>query len=651
MKPQRWLDSAATVRAPVIEALGRLDLGEDDVWAAAELARVAPDADPERRRAFAHLVLAVLAGERRGSTRLPLGGDGLPVVLDDLALDDDERRAVMQLVEQLRRAPSAVLPMIGGPDDYRPLIVEGDHLYTQRGLALERRVAGLLRARLGRPPPAPEAGRAARIDGAIADVLADPPEKNGKPVRLSDEQRAALQLALLAPLAVVSGGPGTGKTSIVVSLLRALARTGDPPLESVALAAPTGKAADRMRQSVSQGLRRLRAPALADRALLTGVPEAWTLHRLLGYSPRSGRFRHHEGNPLSHRLVIVDESSMVDLALMDRLLRALADDARLVLLGDARQLPSVEAGAVFRDLCARGAERVVVLTRSYRLDPEDPAGRNILSVALRIDAGDGEGLVRPHAGSPGVRGERLAIREAPSEVKLSGAELVEAVSARAREAVLERWEQLWLERMPELDTLAQRSWPVRDGRVGAEAVPELEHWLACFERFRVLCLTQGRATGVEAINAWFRDRAAARVGLEVGSDALLPAEPVLVRRNDYERRLFNGDQGLVIRSASGDGVVVRREGALVVHPVETVRFLVEPAWASTVHKAQGSEHDHVMVVLPDGDTPLLTRELLYTGVTRARKSVLLVGSRAILERGVRTTVRRFSGVADRLAAP
>jgi exodeoxyribonuclease V alpha subunit len=245
-------------------------------------------------------------------------------------------------------------------------------------------------------------------------------------------------------LTAISGGPGTGKTSVVVSILRVLARLG-VDLESVALAAPTGKAAKRMEESVQKGLLAIPNRSEVDEEILECLPEARTLHRLLGYSPKMGGFRHHENNPLANEIVIIDEASMIDLGLMDRLLRAVPMDARLILLGDADQLPSVDAGAVFRDLLPpkEGVpdddprrDASVVLSESYRMDLSDSAGRNILKVAAKINAGQAESLFDPNA----PQDETITERPSVDELTFHGAELLaEGNKTQKKNTFLERW--------------------------------------------------------------------------------------------------------------------------------------------------------------------------------------------------------------------
>lgn len=671
-----WLDPEGTAQARLraggerssrhgafAERALQLDMAEGDLFVAWELARLAKGLDEDELPALASVVLASLLARSRGSTRLPLPDPGVPrerEPLDDLlaplGVDDRLRATARALVREMQDPvpgrDARLAGLVGGVADHRPLVLDDGCLYHQRAWELERRLAYALATRLGTP-----GGDGADARRLVDDVEAAPPRTpDGSTVRLSDAQRDAVVAALDGRLTVISGEPGTGKTSIVVSILRALARRQDPPLDRVALAAPTGKAADRMRASVETALRRIERPALSDAALLRARPAPGTLHRLLGYSPRSGRFRHHERNPLAARFVIVDESSMIDLELADRLLRALSSDAQLVLLGDARQLPSVDAGAVFRDVLHCGGARARELQDSYRMDPRQPAGRHILQVARSIGNEEPRALWSGH--------EAIRVRARETEIAFEGVELIEPSGPRDRERVLACWYDRRIGALEGLDSWRARAWRLDGDRVHEDDVADLDRLLAHFERSRMLCVTRGRNRGVEAVNAWFHARAAEEVraaDMEGRGAELVPGEPVLVHRNDYHRNLFNGDTGVVVRvrHAGGGGgahpppphlaAVFRRDDHLVSFPLDAVHGLLEPAWAVTVHKAQGSEHAHVAVLLPTVDTPLLTRELLYTAMTRASVSVLVIGTRAMLEVGVRRGFERSSGLAARVA--
>lgn len=630
--------------ADLLPGAAELDLGVEDLWLAWELARMVRPVEPERLRALTLLVLASWARLHEGSTRLDLDG-GPEALAEALGAPAEDRAALARLASSLAAGeiPPGLEAVVGRGDDPRPLILEGGRLYHQRMRALEGAVARDLAERLWGAPPALGA-----VGPALDDVLARP----AAGVALSDEQTEAVARSLEGALTVITGGPGTGKTSIVVSILRVVARL-DPDLVSrTALAAPTGKAADRMRRAVESALRRVDSPAPADLRLLEACPEAATLHRLLGYAPSSDRFRHHRGRPLPAELVIVDEASMIDLSLAGRLGEALPAGARLVLLGDADQLPSVDAGSVLADLVSLpDTDRVVRLTRSYRMREADPAGRAILGTAAAVRAGDEED--GDLAGWLKASGEKVAFLAAPPAPSFEGVGLL--TGAGDREAFLETWLHAWVrgarDGSPAWGELVRPVGWDADGPA-AEDAARLGALVARHESLRILCVTRVEpGAGSVAINRWFR----ARLGGGAGT-GFLPGEPVIVTRNDYGRSLFNGDTGVVVRAAGGPGgllaVFPRGEG-FAAHPVEGLRGLLEPAWAVTVHKAQGSEYDDVALVLPEGEVRPFTREIVYTAVTRARRSVTIVGALDRLLGGAARRVRRSSGLVEALlsAAP
>ena len=651
-------------------AVREYDLPSETVALAWEIARLARNISPEEGEALLVLALATLVAARQGSTRVPLPGapedDGQAPYLDTLAqrfgLAPEQRAAVATLLAAARAGgQNPAAGVLGVPGDYAPLILDGPFLYQQRMLFYEDRLSRALGARLRGEPPEVAGGEAG---AAIADLLARPPGLAGVPVALSDEQQAAVRAALGSALTVVSGGPGTGKTSIVLSILRALVRLG-VPVESIALAAPTGKAANRLDESIRKSLATVPRRDASDEAILAGCPKPRTLHRLLGFSAASGRFRHHENNRLSEKVVIVDECSMIDLFLMDQLVRSVAPDARLILLGDADQLPSVEAGAVFRDLLpARPAvasdpraRAVVRLTKNYRMDPSDPGGRAILSAAHLVNAGEADALFEAGKGQEPL----VAERGSAEDLTFDRIELLGGVEKAAlREAFLERWHAERVRGLPGFDRLIRKEY--RQGIAGFSEADraDLARLQSHFDSFRLLCVTRSdaRPTGAMAINAFLHARAlASRPAADAavsGNPAFLPGEPVMMQRNDYDRELFNGDQGLVLRVAEPGaashrfmGVFPRGETFAAFH-LDTLRSDLELSYATTVHKAQGSEYDCVGLVLPETDLPLLTRELLYTALTRSRRSVVILGDRGLLETAAKARIRRSSGIGEKL---
>lgn len=649
-----------------LAALARAaDLGDERLHVAWELVRLLRSASEDETRGWLVLFLLLFDAIARGSTRLTLDSadrGALRLRAQALGISRPDMRLAESCIQQmfasvshgakgadgqleiLFDAPTARVPyapLVGTPDMHRPLIIDGKDLVPQRLFALEKRLAEMLLAR------APMRHDDLAIDRALESVLQGPASTSRGPIALTTEQAAAVRAAIRGPVAVISGGPGTGKTSIVVSILRVLARLETPEViaTSVALAAPTGKAADRLTQSIRRALDGLEDPV--DRALSEAISEARTLHRWLAYSPSEERFLHDEENPLASKVMIVDEASMVDLALMERLVSALERNARLVLLGDADQLPSVDPGAVLADLVSQDQLSTITITRlteSHRMDPRDRAGSHILKIAEAIREGkappfsEGEltpGLVRrissPDDAGPGV--SSLMVRD-----------------ESAREAWLSWWYEHRVRGTDELRRLMERGFVLTTDE---EALRNLYSWL---ESSRLLCVTRGRSTGADTVNAWMGARFRQERKLGSGS-LLLVGEPVMVVRNDYDRGLFNGDQGLVLwvreepSASARPALVVRRGENFVSHRVESVHLLLERAYASTVHKAQGSEHDDVALLLPDEDVPrLLTREIVYTAITRARRSVLLVGSPLLLEKAIARPAARTTGLARWLLA-
>jgi exodeoxyribonuclease V alpha subunit len=662
-------------RAGALAALDGFNLGEDELFLAWDLARRVPDLSSAEERAALLLVLAVQLAGRLGSTLLPTSGAEGTAHLEELATalgsDRDEAERARELLAEVRKTRMAggrprLDALVGLPGERRPLLLDGYSLYEERMLRAEERVAQAVRARLDAAPMVEPAAAAA----ALADVLARPAVRHGAPVRLTDEQRAAVEAALGRPMTVIAGGPGTGKTSIVAALLRALARLGVGGT-AVALAAPTGRAADRMRQAIDGALSAIADPADADRAFV--VPEAQTLHRLLGWNPHAGRFRHHAGNPLPHAVVLVDEASMIDLLQMDRLLQALTPETRLVLLGDPDQLPSVDAGAVLRDLLPDGgagdrrARAAARLTESFRMSPADPAGRHVLLVARRVAAG----LSLDEKDAPV---EELPRRRASaSDLTLSGVELLDSGDvARDRAALLDRWWELLrgdAARASERDALVRRTF-VRDRAArerGADGFDDRDRaaLLALFadvERMRLVTFTRADAAEVNgALHAravaTLRERQAADGAETLRSAAMVPGEPVLVTENDHARALYNGDLGIVLRVSDDRAphhfmAVFRRGDSLRAFSLESLRGRIDLAYAVTVHKSQGSEHDLVALLVPPAgpvhDSPLASRELVYTALTRARRAVIVVGDAALFARAAARKTRRFSRLGARI---
>jgi exodeoxyribonuclease V alpha subunit len=470
--------------------------------------------------------------------------------------------------------------VVGEPGAFTPLILdENDRLYLRRYWEYEQQLAQAIRRRTSAPPA-----------------------KNKKE---TDLQELAASRAVTGDFTVITGGPGTGKTWTVKRILILLLEQPGGENLRIALAAPTGKAAARLTESV----RAVRETFAAT-----------TIHRLLGYLPGSPYFQHDAGNPLSYDVVIVDEASMVDLALMAKLVAAVPPQASLILLGDRDQLASVEAGSVLADICATAEKAapneplhgaLVALRRNYRF--AETGG--IYQVSNAINSGDAEAAI-------------AAVRDG------GGGEV--------------EWQPL-----PNPHKLAQalRERIVSGFRPGLEMDNPLEA-LARLQRFRILCAVRQGPFGVENLNA-IAEEILAEGGLLTPGRGCYRGQPLMITQNDYNLALFNGDTGIILPDPGAGGELraffLSAEGKLR-------RFLPsrlpvhETAFAITVHKSQGSEFGKVLLILPEKDAPILTRELLYTGLTRARKGVTLWAAEPILRAAIERRVTRNSGLRDALGA-
>lgn len=483
-------------------------------------------------------------------------------------------------------------------DECTPLVLDGARLYLRRYYEHEASLGQCLRARAAEP-------------SLSLGVLPDSdPLLSGANV----EQRLAINRTLEGALTVVTGGPGTGKTWLVVRALAAIVRqaltAGSKP-PRIRLLAPTGKAAARLGEAVQAGLDAL----VLDESITDHIPrEASTIHSALGVKGgHLARFWRTADNPLDADVVVVDESSMVDLALMRRLVEAVPGDARLILLGDAFQLASVEAGAVLADLCQAAprhpgsgwARCVVNLLESRRFDGSGPIGR----LARAVLDGDVAGT--------------LAV--------LNGADAAVTWHEPAGDTLS----------ATTLGTLRETSLPRRAAlRAGDD-----DALLRAQAGFQILCAHRRGRLGVSGLN-----RAAAdALGVPVAEqESWYPGRPILVCENDHAQRLYNGDIGTVAGPDEHGMVRVVFPTPTGPRPVAASRLpRAETVFALTIHKAQGSEYDHVMVVLPDGSR-LCTRELLYTALTRARHRITLVASELAIRDALGQRVQRVTGLSDAL---
>jgi len=515
---------------------------------------------------------------------------------------------------------------VAEPPHLAPMILDAHRLYLYRFWRAEDTVGALIQARLQQPLELDMR----LLQSGLTRLFASFEKEHEKDV---DWQKVAAALAVMRSFAVISGGPGTGKTASLVRVLVLLLEQN--PNMRIRLAAPTGKAAARMVESIRSAKQSLET----DASVRDSIPdEAATLHRLLGYSPRG--YRYHQDHPLMIDCLVMDEASMLDLTMMARVLEALPKTARLILLGDRDQLASVDAGNVLGDITGHGhpiaygaamvkqladltaidaallpqaapaamppvADAIALLRKSYRFDENSRIGQ----LAKCVNQGDDV-----------AQALRLLEDDSSDEVIWQANVSLDALLAQ----------------MGELYTPYLRE-------------ASVEKAMALFEKQRFLCAVRRGKQGVEQINQSFSQHLMAS-GLLAHGD-MVQGMPVMVTGNNYELNLFNGDVGLLWCNAEGKlrAYFRQADGSLRAIPAQSLPAY-ELAWAMTVHKSQGSEFDHVLLLLPDAPAgqAILTRELLYTAITRAKKHLTLYGSKESVQRAMGTKVERHTGLSNRL---
>lgn len=501
------------------------------------------------------------------------------------------------------------------PGGYAPLVLDGERLYLARLRDDEYQLAQALLERA-----APSVLEPGRIRKVLAPLFHGQPEDDG--------QRLAAATALLNRVAVISGGPGTGKTTTVAKILAALLQL--EPDCRIRLAAPTGKAAARMVEALAQARERLDV----DLVTLAGLPqEATTLHRLLGYRPDSAKPRYGPEQPLALDVLVVDEASMIDLPLFSRLLQALPAHARLILLGDRDQLASVEAGNAFAELVTLAARSRAGATRlsqatgaKLAAEPRATAladGIAQLTVSHRFQGDSGIGELARRSNRGDAEGSLALLREGRPDLGWE--------AGRVRE---------WL---PQL--LARLGPALQDYR-SAVAQGDVAAAYASFDQLRLLCALRDGPVGVDSINELIEKRVFRQ---DTRRQAWYPGRPVIIRSNDAALNLANGDVGLTLAGPEGLRVYFPAgNGWRALAPARLPAH--DTAFALTVHQSQGSEFDTVWLLLPDEDAAILSRSLIYTAVTRARRAVAIWGSGSTLAGAVQRETRRDSGLVARLQA-
>lgn len=536
-------------------------------------------------------------------------------------------------------------PVVGKPGDRRPIILDANHrLYLYRYWEYEHILVELIQHRASRQISATDIDYGLLKEGLHRFF----PEKTGNNINW---QKVAGLSSALKQFCVISGGPGTGKTFTIVKILALLIEQAGSGHIKIALAAPTGKAAAKLGETLKMAGHTLQC----SQRVIDAIPvEARTIHRLLKPVPNTPYFQYNAENRLPADLVVIDEASMVDLAMMSKLMQALADTARFILVGDKDQLASVEAGAVLGDICNRGnthrfssffgshmeeltgenvhplietknrqsgiEDCIVSLEKNYRFAETSGIGE----LSRTINQGDG--------------GQTLTLLKSDSDTSI-------------------RWQPV--SSLSELNReLGKR---IIQGYKNFITADDPAQAIALFNRFRLLCAVKKGPFGVEVINQ-LAEQVLMREGLIRANDSAgnpwYTGRPVMITKNDYNLGLFNGDTGITRLQTESNG---NRRGHLLnvyfptaddtgeLRSIPPYRLSDhETVYAMTVHKSQGSEFENVHLILPDIDAPVLSRELLYTAVTRARKTVTIWGKEEILTSAIGRRIRRTSGLRDAL---
>lgn len=512
--------------------------------------------------------------------------------------------------------------IIGKPDQETPFVLDGDKLYQHRYFKMERSLKEWINQKSDLQSSVLSDKKIEILNELFED---EPKDENDEP----NWQKVAVLLSAIKPFLIISGGPGTGKTTTVARLLVLHQRSSGKPLK-VALAAPTGKAAGRMGEALKAGMKRLN---MSDEDLEKYPLESQTIHRLLRGVEERGLLPPVREKKLPYDMVIIDEASMIDLSLMNRLTKHLAPETKLILLGDKNQLASVEAGSVFADLCGKADnlfreetvglldtagieldrsrfeadlstadDSIVYLTKSYRFSSDSGIGTLAEAVNKGITSSEDFNQI--------VDCFSDVDQKAFNYQKHDFETIIEAFTKRVREAsamtdvsaLLDFWKmQMWL-------TVLRR------GLSGSERLNQLaEQSLATKRAVR---MNQG----------WYSGR------------------PIIITRNDYDLGVYNGDFGVCMKSNEEDRFLIHVQSGAGVKTIRPERLQdYKPAFFLTVHKSQGSEFDTVNLLMPKDDVPILTKELLYTAITRAKQEFVLYGDKLMFVKGSVRSTERFSG--------
>jgi exodeoxyribonuclease V alpha subunit len=614
---------------------------------------VQADLSDEQQQILFHLLIALSVSLRAGHSCLPMteiAGEHWGVAFDELG-ECSHQGYLFPSVDILQGLLSALNISV---DQHQPVVFDNNRLYMRRYFQFEWELAEGISQRLTQKSLVSEDDICSIVSQLFPknqeienpdNEASSTDETNHNEI---DWQKLAVANAIDKNFTVIAGGPGTGKTYTVTKLLAALLMLqeknhlqGDAPALEIALVAPTGKAAQRLSESIIKAIAGFKG--LIDDDILAVMPtQAKTIHRLLGVIPNNHNFRHNQDNLLSCDVLLIDEVSMVDLPMMTRTFRALKPETKIILLGDADQLPSVAVGCVLADIAPRPhygyskensaylakvceLEPTFLASQFHQADSESVTHHDHLSFLMKSRRFDGEGGI-------GVLANYVINGESTLSWQLLVASASEGALADNNNQLsladnnLSSW----------LPALIQKYYQ------GISKCRDVSDAFALLAKFRVLCVTRQGEFGVDSVNQWIKEQLFSRFH----ADANYHGMPIMINENDYRLGLYNGDIGLLWRSNEGQLMAFFEDvehGYKLFMPSRLPKY--DMVYAMTIHKTQGSEFDHVAMVLPkQAEHQLLSRELLYTGITRAKTMLTIASNKATWQHGVKTEIKRYSGL-------
>ncbi len=509
--------------------------------------------------------------------------------------------------------------VVGKAGEYKPLILDAGYLYLRRYWQYQQLLADQINARINvtHTDEKSKAWAEYRLDYYF-------PSQSGE----TDWQRVAAERALNHSFVIVSGGPGTGKTTTITRILALLVeqkteQKAEEKIEQslkIMLAAPTGKASIRMLDAINEAKGKLKAP---DDVLQQMPKQASTIHKLLGYIPEKNGFKHNKNNPLNADVVLIDEASMIDIALMSKLVEAVPAHAKLILIGDKNQLSSVETGSVFADMCEglNDKQNLVTLKKNWRFAEDSAIGQ----LAAAVNDGNSSDL--------------LKIIKDDSKPSCNIIEPISITGKNIPDHLISPWQQY--------------------SQVLNNPNSSIKEIFESFNQYRILCALRRGLNGSVTMSSRIETELAKQGLIQIKSSFAnhnqtnqhwYHGRPVMITQNSYGKGLFNGDTGITLIRNGKIKVYfpdesLHTDGADEFKSLAPVRLPAhETTWAMTIHKSQGSEFDHVTLILPHEVMPLLTRQLIYTGITRAKEQVNIVASDVVLNAGVKTEMVRATNI-------